>query len=163
MQPLPSGLSRVLTQHGCGLILHYWIYLAAACTADAAAGIWRWMWMSSPRWHFLPVKLATGNKSDNANSPWSIISFLLLADYEGGLWPQAVLCRGPVSSLTQGKAIRIYYAKRPSCILCLGSVKLWYCSLWTLGANPKCEKIKKKCCAHMFTSTQLVCLEIWMI
>lgn len=119
------------------------IHLAAACTADAAAGIRRWMGTSSPRWHFLPVQLATGNKSDNTNSHWSVISVLLWADYGGGLWPQAALCRGPMSGLTQGKAIRIYYAKRPSCIRCLGSVKLWYCSLWTLGANPRCEKIKR--------------------
>lgn len=37
----PRGLSRVLTQHGSGFILHgaSLLNLAAACAADAAAGI----------------------------------------------------------------------------------------------------------------------------
>lgn len=152
-------LSPVLTQHSSGLVLQcFTMKSISACAADAAAGLRCWMWMSSPRWHFLPVQLATGNESDNTNSHWSIVFVLLLADYAGGLWPQAVLCRGPVSGLTQGRAIRIYYAKRSSCILCRGSVKLWYCSFWTLGANPRSE-----CCVNMFRSSHLVCLTIWRI
>lgn len=103
---LPRGLSRVLTQHGGGFILHgapLWD-LAAARAADAAAGIPLWMWMSSPRWLSLPVQLAAGNNSDNTNSHWSAISILLSADYGGGLWPRAVLCGGPMSGPTRGQS-----------------------------------------------------------
>lgn len=140
----PSGLSPVLTQHSSGLILHAAsllnpsrsCMLCGCCSWDSMLNVNEFTSLT-----FLPVQLATGNKSDNTNSHWSAIAVLLLADYGGGLWPQAVLCKGPMSGLTQGKAIRIDYAKRSSCILCLASVKFWCCSLWILKANLGYEKI----------------------
>lgn len=53
--------------------------------------ILRWMWVSLPRWHFLPVQHAAGTKGDNTNSHWSSFSAPLLADYWRGLGPQAVI------------------------------------------------------------------------
>lgn len=102
-----SRLSRVLSQHCSRFHGAPLLNLADAC----AAGIPHWMWMSSPRWLLFPVQLATGNNSDNTNSHWSTISDLLLVYYGGGLWPQAVICGSSMSGPTQGKAIRIYYAK----------------------------------------------------
>lgn len=54
---------------------------------------------------FLCVHHAAGTKGDNTNSHWSSIPALLLADYRGGLWPQAVTLQRPNVRFNLGQGI----------------------------------------------------------